>query len=684
MNYIITKNKDDFRKIGNYNYCNLEDMVLPDVIAVDTETTGLNCLVDSVFCLQIGTGINNYLIDIRESKEPLFPEELIDFKDTFKYLKNKTLIFHNAAFDLGFFYEKEFYPSDIRDTMLASTILHNGDRTIFNHSLKSVFKRELNIELEKDEQKNIHITKLTTTRNIEYCFNDVDKLIQLHNVLIEKLAVYGSLETYYMNCNFVRAMTYLERCGLPIDQDYWKKKCLSDIRKSKAVADLIVSYIWEKIPKLRDNQLDFFDVSKKIVIKISSPLQMINVFEELKIPCVDDEGKKSISEKVINKTKHEFVDLWLDYQEAQHNVTTFGDNIINQIVNGRIYSRFKPIVDTNRMVSRKGGINFLNFPSNKETRDCFRSKPGYTMIVCDYSNQEVVCLTDLSNDSGLLDNIENKRDSHSKMAKAVYPEIADLSDLEVKNLHPEKRQIGKVVNFTVAFGGNGYTISKNLNTTQEEGENLYDAYKNLYEGVFKWGEETLAVALKVGYVESAMGFKLKLPFFDEFLKYEKILKSKDKQFWEFYRKGKEEYKKYWKSFEDKKKDNSLTQYVIQDDVSFRLYSANKKDISEFFKLKSSYFRLCLNNPCQATAAHQTKLATIRLFDYIVSNNLIDQVKLCNIIYDEIVLEVKDELVETIQPLIGLIMREEANKLLKSGLVKMEAEGNVGKSWYEAK
>jgi hypothetical protein len=39
-NYIITRNKEVFSKIGNYNYCNLEDMVLPETIAVDTETTG--------------------------------------------------------------------------------------------------------------------------------------------------------------------------------------------------------------------------------------------------------------------------------------------------------------------------------------------------------------------------------------------------------------------------------------------------------------------------------------------------------------------------------------------------------------------------------------------------------------------------------------------------------------------
>ena len=41
MNYIITNNRPFFEKIGKYNYCSLEDMVLPDVIAFDSETTSL-------------------------------------------------------------------------------------------------------------------------------------------------------------------------------------------------------------------------------------------------------------------------------------------------------------------------------------------------------------------------------------------------------------------------------------------------------------------------------------------------------------------------------------------------------------------------------------------------------------------------------------------------------------------
>jgi hypothetical protein len=40
MNYIVCKNKTPFEAIGEYNYCTLEDMVLHETIACDSETTG--------------------------------------------------------------------------------------------------------------------------------------------------------------------------------------------------------------------------------------------------------------------------------------------------------------------------------------------------------------------------------------------------------------------------------------------------------------------------------------------------------------------------------------------------------------------------------------------------------------------------------------------------------------------
>jgi ribonuclease D len=122
LDYIITRNKAPFLKIAaeagiKYNFCDLEDMVLGRSIAIDTETTGLyprNC---DIFSVQIGTGSDNYLIDLQEWNDGFKFEQIIPF------ITDKFLILQNAQFDLTFFYKYGFYPDKIHDTFLASKIL---------------------------------------------------------------------------------------------------------------------------------------------------------------------------------------------------------------------------------------------------------------------------------------------------------------------------------------------------------------------------------------------------------------------------------------------------------------------------------------------------------------------------------------------------------------------------------
>ena len=143
MNYIITRNQQFFKKIGDYNYCSLEDMILPETIALDTETTGFDPFKDSLFSIQIGTGTNNYIIDLQKHKS-----NCIVLSEVIPFIDNKIIIFHNAAFDLSFFFIQNYFLKNVRDTMLASMIYYNGDPSIRN-SFKECMNRELNIYYDK-------------------------------------------------------------------------------------------------------------------------------------------------------------------------------------------------------------------------------------------------------------------------------------------------------------------------------------------------------------------------------------------------------------------------------------------------------------------------------------------------------------------------------------------------------
>lgn len=444
INYIICKdeNKQDFIKLGFTDFCNLEDMTFLETIYFDFETTGLNTRKDDVFCCQISNGIDsNYLIVLYNNN--------YSFYDVIPFIQDKIIIGHNILFDLGFMYKYNFFPKKVKDTFICSRILYNGDIYNIRHDLGSVFKRELNISLNKGEQKYINVIKLSQKSTIDYSFLDVNQLKELHNILEEKIIKGGYKATYELHCQYIRPLAYMEQCGLPINPSAWADKMMMDKKNVIHSQKFIEEYIFDKIPKFRNGQIDMFNNDKKIKIKLSSPLQMIKVFQHFEIDIEDKDGKLSINEKIISKSKHEFVKIWLAYQEAQHRVSTFGEGVYNKIENNRIYTNFNPMVETARISSRKGGINFLNFPRDKETRKCFQANEGNVMVVCDYAGQENVIVADLSGDEAMTKVVTEGYDLHCMFARYMFPEIVDLSDEDIEKYHKDKRQAAKSPRFNV-------------------------------------------------------------------------------------------------------------------------------------------------------------------------------------------------------------------------------------------
>jgi DNA polymerase I-like protein with 3'-5' exonuclease and polymerase domains len=371
-----------------------------------------------------------------------------------------------------------------------------------------------------------------------------------------------------------------------------------------------------------------FNTDKKILVSINSPLQMIKVFNDFGIETKDKDGKDTITENVISKSKHEFVEMWLNYQEANHRVTTFGDKIYQKIENERIYTNFNPMVDTARLSTRKGGINFLNFPSDKYTRDCFKANPGNVMVVCDWSGQETVIAADLSGDAAMTASVVNGADLHCAFARILNPEIKDLDDETIIKEHKALRQAAKSPRFAFQYGGSAYTIHQNQGIPLEEAYKIENAFKELHEGLYTWGDKIFQESIKNGYIESADGWKLKLPRFDQFQNYDEKIKKITKEQWQEYKQGKLDYKKKQEKLEKKEP----YEYIFPKSVEY--YESKRREVSTYFKLKSEYQRLCLNNPVQARGSHQLKLATSLLFEWILENNYINKVKIVNTVHDK--------------------------------------------------
>ena len=114
MKYIIILNKNEILPY-------LAEIKQADVLAVDTETTGLDAHTDRLRLIQIAAaGLPVLIIDCFS----FLPDGLDIIKDILKARAVK--IFQNAKFDLQFFMAVQIYPCPIFDTMLAGQLLRTS------------------------------------------------------------------------------------------------------------------------------------------------------------------------------------------------------------------------------------------------------------------------------------------------------------------------------------------------------------------------------------------------------------------------------------------------------------------------------------------------------------------------------------------------------------------------------
>jgi len=292
--------------------------------------------------------------------------------------------------------------------------------------------------------------------------------------------------------------------------------------------------------------------------------------------------------------------------------------------------------------------------------------------------QENICVADLTGDKVMIDSIINDLCLHCAFARLIFPEIKHLSDDEIKKFHKDKRQFAKAPRFAINFGGSAYTLHTKENIPIKEAIHIEKMYKELHPSIIKFGNDTLEKAVETGYIEYALGFKLYLPYFEEFKKTHIWIKSLNKTWWDKYKIGKLEYKKQKEAIEQGK------EYFIKDKISFELYKHNASSISKYFQKKGEYLRLCLNAPSQGTAAHITKAATNAIYEYIMENNHFWKARISLVVHDELNMEVADELASEYQKVIEKCMIEEGNKFLKRGVVSLSTKCNIGNNWYESK
>jgi DNA polymerase-1 len=180
-----------------------------------------------------------------------------------------------------------------------------------------------------------------------------------------------------------------------------------------------------------------------------------------------------------------------------------------------------------------------------------------------------------------------------------------------------QRRFVKAVNFGLIYGMGAFRLSRDSELTLAEAENYIKEYFGRFPGIRRYLEETKEKAKKQGYVETLLGRRRYFPIFRT------TLGSSNRQAW----------------------------------------------------LRAE--REAVNHPIQGTAADIIKIAMLRLHDALHNGRY--QAQMLLQVHDELLLEVPQEELDTIKPL----MIETMTNAFQLD-VPLKVEASTGQNWLELK
>jgi len=179
---------------------------LGEVIAVDTETMGLDFSRDRLCLVQLSSGDNKvYIIQI--NKESYQAENLKKILEDKKIKK----IFQYARFDLAVL--KKYLNVEVNNVYCTKIASRIGRTYSEKHGLKDLCKELLNIELSKVMQSSDWGAEELTKEQIQYAASDVLYLHKIKNELDKMLKRENRLEIAEQCFNFLKHRVALDLAG---------------------------------------------------------------------------------------------------------------------------------------------------------------------------------------------------------------------------------------------------------------------------------------------------------------------------------------------------------------------------------------------------------------------------------------------------------------------------------------
>ena len=450
------------------------------VIAVDTETTGLDPLKDKIRLIQIAA--KNYpviIIDLfKISREMLAP-----LVELFQGAPIKVL--QNAKFDLKFLQQAELpIVGKLFDTMIAAQLLDAGVRSrsvsgreSHGYNLAELVKVYLGEDLSKEQQRSNWSNPSLSLEQLEYAARDAAILLRLREVMKPKLKNARLVETAKLEFDCLGAIAQMELNGMLLDLSRWD----SLRRELEYRRDQLADGLRQQLqPALLSTQLDI--LGNQTSLNLDSQQQVLEALQQMGVP-VKNTSKLSL---IPLAEEHPSVRALLDYRKAAKAVQAFASSLPKHVhsITGRIHPDYQQMgAATGRMSCRNP--NLQQIPRDKIFRSCFIPAPGYRLVVADYSQIELRVAAELSGDRRMIEAYQNDEDLHRLTA-------ALIADKSLDQVEKSERQAAKAVNFGLiyAMGAKGlaeYAYNNyGVQMSLKQAETFRKRYFEAYQGIARW------------------------------------------------------------------------------------------------------------------------------------------------------------------------------------------------------
>ena len=505
MNIVTISNEKDLDEFLSH---------IKDVVAFDTETTGLNQITDKIVGISLAyDNTHGAYIPIRHitKSADLFGSDSLaknqlSIDTVYKKLwpiftaPHITKIAHNIKYDLHILDNMGWDITKIRpidDTMLLSYALHG---TLHGHGLDELAEKYLNhknIKFSdlfdaKIKDADRHFETLSIDTAAKYSGEDAIIAMALYKLMRPELDANKKLRELYETCDLPLCpiLCLMEKYGVAVNRTRLNQ----------------LSGVFHK--QLEKLEYEIYELAGH-EFNVGSPKQLaVVLFDELHLP---NRKKGSTDANILNDLIdiHPIIEKILNWRSVAKLAGTYADALPHEIANdGRIHTTYlQTSTNTGRLSSRNPNLQNIPIKTElgEEIRKCFVAEPGKTLIAVDYSQIQLRLLAEVANVQMFKDTFNAGLDIHEQTARKIFKIPA--STIVPKDL----RRAAKTINFSIIYGISAFGLANQLNISREEAKNIIDSYMKGLPEIKNYIEYITDFVLENHCVYTPWGRRIEIP-----------------------------------------------------------------------------------------------------------------------------------------------------------------------------